>query len=100
VKALGLSLANLTPELREHYGLAEDTVGVVITDVDASSQAAEKGMRAGDVIVEVAQEQVKNPAQITEKVAEAKKAGRKSVLLLIDRQGDLRFVPLRVDHQG
>jgi serine protease Do len=97
VKALGLSLSNLTPALRERFALAEDTAGVVITDVEGSSQAAKKGMRAGDVIVEVAQEQVKSPAQITDKIAEAKKAGRKSVLLLVDRQGDLRFVPLRVD---
>jgi len=97
VKALGLSLANLTPELRERFSLSEDTAGVVVTDVATDSPASEKGMRAGDVIVEVAQEEVKNPGQITAKVDEAKKAGRKSVLMLVDRQGDLRFVALKVD---
>jgi serine protease Do len=97
VKALGLSLANLTPELRERFSLSEDTTGVVVTDVATDSPASEKGMRAGDVIVEVAQEEVKSPGQITGKIAEAKKAGRKSVLMLVDRQGDLRFVALKID---
>ena len=97
VKTLGLSLANLTPELRERFSLAEDTAGVVVVDVANDSAASEKGMRAGDVIVEVAQEEVKTPTQISAKIDEAKKAGRKSVLLLVDRQGDLRFVALKID---
>jgi serine protease Do len=97
VKALGLSLSNLTPELRERFSLAEDTAGVVVTDVVQDSAASEKGLKAGDVIVEVAQEEVKNPGQITAKIDDAKKAGRKSVLLLVDRQGDLRFVALKLD---
>jgi serine protease Do len=97
VQVLGLSLANLTPDLRERYALAENAVGVVVTDVDAKSQAAEKGVHAGDVIVEVAQEDVKNAGQINDLVEQAKKEGRKSVLLLVDRQGDLRFVALKID---
>ncbi len=97
VQVLGLSLSNLTPDLRERYALAEDTAGVVVTDVDAKSQAAEKGVHAGDVIVEVAQEDVKNASQINDLIEQAKKQGRKSVLLLVDRQGDLRFVALKVD---
>jgi len=97
VKTLGLSLANLTPELRERFSLAEDSAGVVVVDVAPDSAASDKGMRAGDVIVEVAQEEVKTPAQITAKIDDAKKAGRKSVLLLVDRQGDLRFVALKID---
>ena len=73
---------------------------MVVVDVAGDSAAAEKGMRAGDVIVEVAQEEVKTPAQITAKIDEAKKAGRKSVLLLVDRQGDLRFVALKIDNKS
>jgi serine protease Do len=97
VKALGLSLANLTPELRERYGLANDVSGVVITDIDNGGPSADKGMKAGDVVVEVAQDDVKTTDQILTKVDEAKKAGRKSVLLLVDRQGDLRFVAVKID---
>jgi serine protease Do len=98
VKALGLSLANLTPELRQRYGLGDDVNGVVITDVDAAGPSADKGVRAGDVVVEVAQDDVKTTDQILSKVDEAKKAGRKSVLLLVDRQGDLRFVAVKIDN--
>ena len=70
---------------------------MVVTAIDADGPAADKGMRAGDVIVEVAQEEVKTTAQIVAKIDDAKKAGRKSVLLLVDRQGDLRFVALKLD---
>ena len=97
VKALGLSLANLTPALRERYSLADDVSGVVITDIDNGGPSADKGMRAGDVVVEVAQDDVKTTDQILSKVDDAKKAGRKSVLLLVDRQGDLRFVAVKID---
>jgi serine protease Do len=96
VATLGLSVANLTPELRERYALSDDTAGVVVTDVAAEGPAAEKGMRAGDVIVELAQEEVKSTAEISAKLDQAKKDGRKSVLLLVDRQGDLRFYALKI----
>jgi len=96
VKALGLSIADLTPELRQRYQLAEDSAGVVVTDVAKDGPAAEKGMRAGDVITEVAQEEVKTPADVVQKVDAATRAGRKSVLLLVDRQGDLRFYALKI----
>jgi serine protease Do len=98
VKALGLSLADLTPELRDRYGLADDAAGVVITDIDSAGPAADKGVHAGDLVVEVAQDNVKTTTQILSKIDEAKKAGRKSVLLLVDRQGDLRFVAVKLDN--
>jgi len=95
VKPLGLAVANLSPDLRERFGLAEDATGVVVTVVDGDGPAAEKGMRAGDVIVEVAQEEIKTTDDVAKKIDDARKAGRKSVLLLVDRQGDLRFYALK-----
>ncbi len=97
IDVLGLKLSNLTPDLRQRFQLSDDAAGVVVTDVPANSQAAEKGVKAGDMIVEVAQEDVKNADQITTLVDQAKASGRKSVLLLVDRQGDLRFVALKLD---
>jgi serine protease Do len=97
VKVLGLTVANLTPDLRQHFQLADSASGVVVTEVAQNSAAAEKGLRVGDVIVEVTQQEVKSPQQITAKVAEAKKQGRKSVLLLVDHGGDLHFVVLKID---
>ena len=97
VKALGLTLSKVTPELKQKFSLAEDADGVVVVDVAGDSPAAEKGLRPGDIIVEAAQQEVKDASQVTAKIDEAKKKGRKSILLLIDRAGDLRFVALRID---
>ena len=96
-EALGLSLSTLSNDLKQKFSIGDEIAGVVVTAVTANSPAAEKGVRAGDVILEVGQEEVKSPGDIATKVEEARKANRKSLLLLIDRQGDLRFVALRID---
>ena len=97
VEALGLRLSSLSDELRQRFDLDESVDGVVVTKVDAESVAARKGLREGDVIVEVGQEEVTAPDQFSDKIKKAKDDGRKSILLLVDRGGDLRFVALRVD---
>jgi serine protease Do len=97
VKTLGMTLSGITPELKDKYSLGDDAKGVVVVDVTKDSSAADKGFQAGDVIMEAAQEEVKNPEDLASKIAAAKKSGRKSILLLVQRQGDLRFVALRVD---
>ena len=96
VEALGLKLSSITPKVAEKYSLGKTAKGVVVTKVDDTGPAAEKGIRAGDVIVEVSQEEVTSPDDIAKKVADAKKAGRKSVLLLLEGQGGLRFVAIRI----
>jgi len=97
VTALGMTLSDVTPELKEKFSLTDDAKGVVVVDVAKDSPGAEKGVKPGDVIMEAAQEEVKTPGQVAGKVADAKKSGRKSILLLVERQGDLRFVALRID---
>ena len=97
VKALGMTLSDVTPALKEKFSLGDDAKGVVVVDVAKDSASAEKGLRPGDVIMEAAQEEVKSASQVVGKVADAKKSGRKSILLLVERQGDLRFVALRID---
>lgn len=94
---LGMSLAALSDDLRGRHSVPEDVNGVVVTDVKGDSFAAEKGIRPGDVIIEVAQDKVTTPAQVADKVKAEKDAGKKSVLLLLSRAGDLRFVAIRVD---
>jgi serine protease Do len=96
-KALGLDLAALSKDLRGKYKIKESVKGVVITGVDGTSDAAEKRLSAGDVIVEVAQEAVSNAADIKKRVDQLKKDGKKSVLLLVaNGDGELRFVALSV----
>ena len=96
VTALGLTLSNITPELKDKFSLKDDR-GVVVVGVVNDSPAAEKGLRPGDVVMEASQEEIKSAGQIAGKIDEAKRSGRKSILLLVERQGDLRFVALRLD---
>src|SRR5262250_143483 len=81
-KALGLDLATLSKDLRTKYKIKESVKGVVITGVDNSSAGTER-LTAGDVIVEVAQEAVTNPADVKKRVEQVKKDGKKSVLLMV-----------------
>ena len=83
--------------MRAQYTIGEQVKGVVVTQVDEAGIASEKGLRPGDVIVEVAQNEVGAPEDVVRGVKAAAESGRKSVLLLIDRQGDLRFFALRID---
>jgi len=94
---IGLVLAPLNDELRTKHNLGKDMKGVIVLEVDPASPAAERGVKVGDVIVEVAQEAVTSLDDITKGVDKVKKAGRKAVLLrLEDGKGDLRFVAVPV----
>jgi len=94
---LGLTLSPLTPEIVAELKLAEGEVGLVVTSVDEASEAYEKGLRAGDLITEAGQQKVLVVADLQARIDEAKEGGRKSVLLLIRRAGDPRFVALSVN---
>lgn len=96
-ESLGLSLSALNDVLREQYDVPDNVDGVLVVAVVPGSQAAEKRMRAGDIIVKVAQENVTDPAGVDRQVARAKSEGLKSVLLQISRGGDTSFVALRVE---
>ncbi|NQW09324.1 MAG: DegQ family serine endoprotease [Alphaproteobacteria bacterium] len=97
VASLGLGLGTLTPQLRGEYSLKDGVDGVVVTAVDENGPAAEKGIKPGDVIVEVSQNEVKSPSDVEKGVQAARDKDRQSVLLLIDRQGEMRFVALRIN---
>lgn len=96
VEGLGMSVAAIDARARERFGLEEDARGVVVTSVDPEGAAAEQGVRVGDRIVEVAQEAVSNPAQLAAKIKTAKSAGRKAVLLLVEGEGGMRFVAIKL----
>ncbi|MBT5658559.1 MAG: PDZ domain-containing protein, partial [Rhodospirillaceae bacterium] len=96
IESVGLVLSPITPSLRKRFELNEEIKGVLIVGVDDQGVAAEKGLRPGDVIVEVGQEEVSTPAAVEDKIKMAVNSDRKSVLMLVQRNGDLRFVPLRV----
>ena len=103
VQALGMTLAPLTDADRARLDIGNDVEGVLIAEVEGGSPAAEKGVRPGDVLVEVAQERVESPAAALEKIEAAREAGAreeggsKPVILLLSSGGDLRFVGVPFD---
>ncbi|MFT5346540.1 MAG: serine protease Do [Dinoroseobacter sp.] len=94
---MGLTLSELTPELREELSLGRGVTGLVVAQVDGASEAFEKGLRVGDVIAEAGQRPVESAADLAERIEAAREAGRKSILLLINRGGDPRFVALGLE---
>ncbi|WP_425072732.1 Do family serine endopeptidase [Sagittula sp. S175] len=97
VETMGLTLAPLTDEMRDELSVPAGTDGLAVTAVDEASQAFEKGLRAGDVITEAGQSTVRTVAELQDRIDEAKEEGRKSILLLVRRAGDPRFVALGLD---
>ncbi|MEZ5755170.1 MAG: trypsin-like peptidase domain-containing protein [Paracoccaceae bacterium] len=97
LELLGLTLAPLTAESATELGLPADAEGLAVTSVDAASEAYSKGLREGDVITEAGQQPVARLQDLEDRVTEARDAGRKSLLLLVRRAGDPRFVALSVD---
>ncbi|MGE0253182.1 MAG: DegQ family serine endoprotease [Alphaproteobacteria bacterium] len=96
VADLGITLSRLDERTRREFNIPDTVQGVLVTEVDGAGPAAEKDVRPGDVIVEVSQESVSNPAQIANSVRDAKESGRRSVLLLVNRGGDLSFKAVRL----
>ncbi|MBC8241845.1 MAG: Do family serine endopeptidase [Alphaproteobacteria bacterium] len=96
INELGLTVVGLTDEIRDRFELDEDAKGVMVTGTEDGGVAAEKGIRHGDLIVEVSQEEVSDPDQIIKRIDDARQAGRKSVLFLVEGQSGLRFVALRI----
>ena len=95
VEALGLVVARPNDELRKEYELDEEALergGLVIVGVAPGSDAEEKGLEAGDLIIEADQAAVGGPKDLEERIAAVREAGRRSVLLLVNRGGEDRFV--------
>ncbi|KXF78265.1 serine peptidase [Paramesorhizobium deserti] len=87
-------------ETLDDYGLtvvpSEDGKGVVVTDVDPDSDAADKGINSGDIIVTVNNKPVKDVDDINAAIKDAEKAGRNAVLLQLQTNDQSRFVALPI----
>lgn len=96
IDAIGLALQPLTSQTRRTYGIDSDITGTVVTNITQGSEAAQKGLYEGDVIVEINQQPIDKPETAVKAIEKAEKAGRNSVLLLINREGDSRFLALKL----
>ena len=94
---LGLQVSPMTPRFAQQLGVSADTQGLVILGVDANSDAGQKGLQAGDIVVTANYRAVNSPSDLESTVTSAKSAGRESVLLRIQRRGrPLTYVPVRL----
>ncbi|WP_423775981.1 Do family serine endopeptidase [Bartonella clarridgeiae] len=87
-------------ETLEDYGLivapSDDGVGLVVTDVDSDADAADRGIRSGDVIVTVNNRSVKKASDIIDAIKDAKKLGRNAILLQVRTNDQNRFIALPI----
>lgn len=92
---MGIKMAELNEKLRKRYNKKAKDKGVIIVEVDEDSIAAERNIRAGDMIVEVNQEAVKTLYDVARKVEKARQERKQNaLLLLLDTTGNLRFVAI------
>jgi serine protease Do len=96
-QVLGMSLAPIDPAARQAYNIAPTTHGVVVESVKGSSDAGDKGLRRGDVIVRAGDREVASAGDVTAAVGEWKKEGRASIPLEVSRNGVSLFVPIKIE---
>jgi serine protease Do len=90
----GIEVEELTPSILRQLNLAHDTQGVVITDVDSGSSAAEAGLEPGDVIQEIDRQPIRNVSDFRHVAARTE--GKDVLLLIIDRRtGVTQYVVLK-----
>ena len=86
----GSALAKLGLTLHAAHG--QD--GVVVAEVDPDGAAADKGLKQGDVILEVAGKPVNRPSEVADAIAAAKSDGKKSVLVRVKSSDGERYLTL------
>ena len=86
---LGLFASDLTSELARQLGLPPATQGVVVTEVEPGSLAAEAGLRPGDVIVELNRQPVRSVRELARVVQER---GAKDLVMVVNRRGGTAYV--------
>jgi serine protease Do len=84
----GVSVQNLDADAKQQLGLSPSTTGVVVTNVDPSSEAAAAGLRQGDVIQEVNRKPVRN----TSDFERALRSSNENPLLLVNRNGNTMYL--------
>jgi Do/DeqQ family serine protease len=90
--ALGVRVSPLTPEVARREGIAPDTKGVIVNDVDPDSRAASAGLQPGDVIKQVNRQSIAN---VDELRAAVKKTTDRPILMLVNREGRDLFLTVR-----
>ena len=94
---LGLSLAEIDDSLKEEKSIPESATGLYILGVNEGSDAFEKDLRPGDIITDAGQTSISTLEDFMLQIDATKEGGRGSILLLVRRDGQPRFVVLEVE---
>ncbi|MGH6924940.1 MAG: Do family serine endopeptidase [Propylenella sp.] len=99
-QVFGLKLDAITDELRRAFSIDAGVEGVLVAEVKDGSEAEVKGVRPGEVIVQVSQWEVKAPEDVVARIEELRAEGRRTVMLLLSSEGNkLRHVSLRFEDE-
>lgn len=92
----GMILQDLTGDTRKQFGISCDIQGILVIDVEPKSSAAKKGIRLGDIILEINQEQTTNLRQAIALLKKLEKQEKKRILLLINRYGEPLYISVPI----
>ena len=99
--SLGISLTPLTPAMREQLKIPATVQGVAIAGINQNSDAAAEGLQRGDVILQINQLPTPTPAAAAAAVDAARKAGKDTVLMLVQRGAiPARFIGIKLQPAG
>ena len=93
---LGITLSSINQDIRMRQNIPKNVSGLLVTKVEQNTDAEIKGIRPGDIIQEINQTTV-NDINAFKKIMNSLKGSKKGVLLLINRQGNINFVALKLD---
>ena len=93
---IGLTVAEISDSARKTYAIPDAVSGLVVVDVDQLSDAALKGLRAGDVIDEISQVHVGSAAEAGNAIKQAKSGAKKTVLLRVTTATGIHYVPVKI----
>ena len=95
----GMTLSTITDEIRTRMELDPDIDGLLVSNVEAGSDAEDKGIRKGDIIIKSGQKPITTPMDLRDEIDNALNSARKSLLLLIYRDGSRRFIALTLQQE-
>ena len=99
IEELGLLLSDISEDFRAKFNIPRDLNGVLILNVRSDTDASDKGILPGDIILEISQNKVFTPSDVEMRVNEEISSSRDFALLLINRKGTLSYIALKLSKE-
>ncbi|MGH1455960.1 MAG: Do family serine endopeptidase [Alphaproteobacteria bacterium] len=99
IESIGFDLKELDDALRKEFQIDRAIEGVLISRVQPNSEASKNNLNVGSIIVEINQQPVTKPDEVADIIKKAADNNRKSVLLLVNENGNARFVAVKLSKE-